>query len=236
MNIHSIKGLVAIALAGSLFAASAPARADGMLPETSVVIVNEADGEATITVKNTDDKPALLYTSLENIPEDDENLLLVTPPVARVEAGERQLVRFLLQSAAPLETQRLKRVTFEGIPPKSSDPGLRITMNVRQNLPVIIHPKGLPAEREPWKRLTWSLRGDRLVVNNPSAYVVRLAQTVQLQPSGTTVDIGRTYLLPGKEYAFALPASADSAAQVRLFPATVYGYAVDSYDAPLTAR
>lgn len=86
--------------------------ADGMVPDTSVVIVNEA----SVSVTNTDGKLALLHVTLENIPEDSESLLFVTPPLARVEADKSQLVRFILQNRTPLQTQRLKRVIFEGMP------------------------------------------------------------------------------------------------------------------------
>ena len=59
---------------------STQAFADGMVPDTSVVIVNEADGEASVSVTNTDGKLALLHVTLEDIPEDTESLLFVTRP------------------------------------------------------------------------------------------------------------------------------------------------------------
>ena len=140
--------------------------AAGMLPETSVVIVNEEDGEASMNVTNTDDAPALLYTSIENIAEDTEALLIVTPPITRVEGKQTQLVRFILSPHEPLKTQRLKRVLFEGIPQKSNPNGggAKLTMTVRQNMPVIIHPKGLAKNREPWKLLTWVVEKNQLVL------------------------------------------------------------------------
>lgn len=209
--------------------------ADGMQPQTTVVVLNEADGETSINIKNTDVGPALLYSSIQNIPEDDEPLVMLTPPVVRVEGGQTQLVRFLNQSKEPLKTQRLKRVFFEGIPQKDESGNARITVTVRQDLPLILHPKGLPKNREPWKLLKWSVEGNDLVVRNDSAYVVRLAQVVKLQPAGTEVSLPRTYVLPGKTFTLPLPANVGKAEAVRLFPATVYGYAVDSYDAPLTS-
>ncbi|MHC8375393.1 hypothetical protein ACYZT3_04805 [Pseudomonas sp. MDT1-16] len=39
--------------------------AAGMVPETSVVLINVGDGEGTINVTNSDSNTALLYTSLE---------------------------------------------------------------------------------------------------------------------------------------------------------------------------
>lgn len=159
--------------------------ADGMVPETSVVIVNEADGEASIKVRNSDSSTGLLHVTLENVPEDPEPLLFLTQPVWRVEAGKEQLVRLILRSEQPLQTQRLKRVIFEGIP-QSADAAVagqaRIGVSVRQNLPVILHPKELATKRDPWTGLQWSLEAGKLSVRNQTPYVVRLAQELKLLP------------------------------------------------------
>lgn len=213
-----------------------PVRADGMLPETSVVIVNEADGEASINVRNSDPKPSLLHVTLQDIPEDNEALLFVTPPVSRVEPGESQLVRFILRNREPLKTQRLKRAIFEGLHPKAkSEPGVAtVGVNIRQNLPVIVHPKGLAPNREPWKGLTWTLSANVLTVRNDTPYVVRLAQEVHLLPGMASARLPRAYVLPGSTHAMPVPGTAAGSASIRLYPATVYGFAVDSYDAPLS--
>src|SRR3546814_5665196 len=90
--------------------------ATGMEPETSVVILNEADGETSINVKNTDGTISLLHSVIENTPEDKDALVLLTPPVARVEPGETQLVRFLLKSGRSeehtSELQSLMRISY----------------------------------------------------------------------------------------------------------------------------
>ena len=213
-----------------------PVLADGMLPETSVVIVYEDKGEATIHVRNSDPRPSLLHVTLQDIPEDAEPLLFVTPPVSRVEPGESQLVRFILRNARPLKTQRLKRVVFEGLRPKNKlEPGrATVSVNIRQNLPVILHPKGLVPNREPWKGLTWSVAGGELVVRNDTPYVVRMGQEVILLPSMTPVRVPAGYVLPGSRHALPLPEAARATTSVRLQPATVYGFAVESYDASLS--
>ncbi|MGC6368876.1 fimbria/pilus chaperone family protein [Pseudomonas sp. K2I15] len=223
-------GLIALTL---LFASQA--RADGMVPDTSVVIIHESEGEAAVSVTNTDSQLALLHVSLEDIPEDREPLLFVTPPLARVEAGKSQLVRFILQSPQPLRTQRLKRVIFEGMPqdrPATEAGHARVGVTVRQNLPVIIHPKGLAPNRTPWTGLTWSLQGGTLQVRNDTAYVVRLGQDLRLLPGAGKAMLPRTYVLPGET--LKVPATGGPATSVRLQPATVYGFAVAAYDAPIT--
>lgn len=212
------------------------AQADGMVPETSVIIVQEADGEASVSVSNTDAELALLHVTLEDIPEDRAALLFVTPPLARVEPSKSQLVRFILQTKEPLTTQRLKRVIFEGMPQgrQPAEAGhARVGVTVRQNLPVIINPKGLAPNRTPWKGLKWSLQSGSLHVQNHTPYVVRLAQELLLIPGDHKVMLPRTYVLPGET--LQVPAPGIVASSVRLQPATVYGFAVDAYETPLEA-
>jgi P pilus assembly chaperone PapD len=205
--------------------------ADGMEPETTVIVLNEADGEASINVKNTDPTPALLHSAIEDIPEDLEPLVVITPPVTRVDAGERQMVRFLLIAGEPLKTQRLKRVTFEGIPQARPDSGATIGISLRQNLPLILHPKGLPQHNAPWELLTWHLQGNALKVRNDSAYVVRLADEVLLNPQKQKVYLPRTYVLPGETLSVPIETAVAGATSVSISPATVYGFTVENYDA-----
>ena len=226
------KSALALTFVSSAF--SALSFADGMQPATSVVLVNEAQGEYSMNVKNTDKAPALLYTSLEHIEEDKETLLVVTPPVTRVEGGETQAVRFILQNKEPLKTQRLQRVYFEGIPLKKVATANSVGVTIRQNLPVIISPKGLAEDAEPWKRMKLAFCDGKLRVTNDSAYVVRLAQQGSLQPSGVQVGLPKSYVLPKTQFDLSVQSVAN-ATTVRLYPASVYGFAVEHYDAPIVA-
>ncbi|WP_392891123.1 fimbria/pilus chaperone family protein [Pseudomonas migulae] len=220
-------GTLALLLCGRVLA-------DGMVPDTSVVIINEADGEASVSVTNTDAKTALMHVTIEDIAEDKESLVFVTPPLARVDATKTQLVRFILQTDKPLLTQRLKRVIFEGIPEGKSEvePGhARVGVTVRQNLPVILHPKGLAPNRTPWTDLQWSLKDGQLTVRNDTPYVVRLGQELHLLPAAINAMLPKTYVLPGEQISVKVPEGA--ATQVRFQPATVYGFAVPHYEAPI---
>ena len=198
-------------------------------------VLSYRDGEASVSVTNTDSQLALLHVTLQDIPEDTEPLLVVTPPLSRVEASKSQLVRFILQNQQPLLTQRLKRVVFEGMPQGRAATAAghaRVGVTVRQNLPVIVHPKGLAPNRTPWTDLTWTLRDGQLQVRNDTPYVVRLAQELRLLPGDGRAMLPRTYVLPGE--ALSVPASGSQARTVRLQPATVYGFAVKAYDAPIS--
>ena len=52
----------------SLF--SAGVSASGMVPETSVVIVEASEGEASMNITNTDPQPLLLVNIIKDIPGD----------------------------------------------------------------------------------------------------------------------------------------------------------------------
>jgi P pilus assembly chaperone PapD len=229
--------VINMVFATGLCSAASAAHADGMVPETPVIIVDEARGEATINIRNTATSPALLYSMIENVPEDTESLLVLSPPVTRVEAGEVQLVRFLLESHGPFKVERLKRAVFEGIMPNEEDAGPRLRLSIKQNIPVIVRPAGLPVERQPWTKLVWFLDRDMLKVSNPSPYVVRMAATVSLLPADMPVPLKRGYILPGETLSLPLSVMPQVAQTgVRLFPATTYGYAVKSHDAVLQIR
>ncbi|MCK6189539.1 fimbria/pilus chaperone family protein [Pseudomonas sp. EYE_354] len=214
---------------------STMAVADGMRPDTTLVILYEEQGEATINVENTDAGPALLYSVVEDVPEDTEPLLIVTPPISRVEAGDVQLVRFISTLKAPLKTQRLKRVSFEGIPQARAADGATIGITLRQNLPLILHPKGLPRHNSPWELLKWARNGDRLSVHNDSAYVVRLASEVQLLPTQGVALLPRTYLLPGETLTATVEGRLEGVSAVEIQPATVYGFSTDIFRASVEA-
>lgn len=212
------------------------AMAAGMQPETTVVILYEEHGEATINLTNTDAGPTLLHSKVEHIPEDSELSVIVTPPIMRVDAGQAQLVRLIGAFKEPLKTQRLKRVTFEGIPQKKSDGGATVGINIRHNLPVIIHPKGLPRHQSPWELLKWKVDGEHLAVQNDSPYVVRLSERVQLNPPQTSVSLPRTYILPGETLTAAFKEPVSAVTSVTIQPATVYGFAIGNFDAPVVSQ
>jgi P pilus assembly chaperone PapD len=225
----------AFGLAGLMTLAAPLAHSAGMVPETSVVIIDAGQGEGTINVTNTDPEAALLYTTLERLEGDEEELLVVNPTITRVEAGQSQRVRFIFQSDQPLTVQRLQRVNFESIAQRRADGTTGVALQIAQNLPVLINPADLPRKKDPWSLLQWSLAGEQVRVSNMSRYVVRLHQQVLLNPGEVSLSLPRTYLLPGQTELLPLPAGWRPApqTQVKIYPASVYGYQVGEYETVL---
>lgn len=230
-----MKSFKLLMISSALLFASVSVHAAGMLPQASVVIVEEADGEGSIDIKNTDSHVSILLTTVENTSEDSEELITVLPPMARVEPGKTQKVRFVLTSNEPLQTERLKRVTFEGVPPKVGENESKVRVTFIQNLPVIIRPSGLDVNLTPWEGLKWRLINGGLEVSNPTSYVVRLGQALQTLPDGASWTLTKPYILPGETLTMASGNSASHgvAKHVRISPATTWGFTVDKYDAEI---
>ncbi|QHI98723.1 fimbria/pilus periplasmic chaperone [Xylophilus rhododendri] len=229
-----------LALAACGWAAAAAQNASsGLVPDAAVLLVSEDGGQAQIGLQNRDPRPLLLYSRIYDVDEGDRALKLVPlPSVARVEPQARQVVRFVLERPEqPLVAQHFKRVTFEGIPPRSTARDRsQVQLNIRYDLPVVISPRGLEPDDAPWRRLLLGTEGRELVLRNPSAYVVRLARETLLLPAQRPLELlGRTFILPGEVLHAALPADLDPASlsAVRLFPTTLHGFAAAPYDAAI---
>lgn len=209
----------------------------GMVPETSLLVIDEATHSGTMNVKNTDSAPALLYTTVIDLPDDNHGIKLIpTQPVVRVEPGQSQQLRFILQTPTPLAVEHYKRVTFEGIPSMKDEKGMRIGINIRQDLPVLIRPAKLAVVTDAWTELKWSGSGTTAQVVNPSKYVVRLAQNVIFKPSGIAGHIAKTYILPGESLDVELEKNVAGDTKVQFFPASRYGIEVPSFTADLNAK
>jgi len=218
--------VLAFTLAASLVA-SQSALASGVTLATSVVIVEEGDGEGAMEVKNNENSPMLVYSAVENVPEDPADMVMISPPVARVDPGESQVIRFLLKPGHTFKTERMMRAIFEGIP-QSAD-GNVVAVSIRHNIPLIIRPKGLAPTTKMWIGLTWHQQADgSLHMRNDGRYVVRMSPSVTLLPSETVASMPRNYILPGETLLLTIDANKTTAmtgdTEVRFLPASVYGY------------
>lgn len=75
----------------SLLILTTRAYASGMVPETSVLLVDEQKGEVSMNLTNSDSHPSLLYTKVVDLADSDKSIrLIVTQPVVRVEQGDTQ--------------------------------------------------------------------------------------------------------------------------------------------------
>lgn len=222
---------LSLAILVSLSASAAFAA--GMRPEVPVLFIDDQTREATINVLNTDNSPALLHSTLQTIPEDPENKLIITPQLVKVEGGKKQQIRVVLKDGIKLEKQKMQRIDFVSIPQDDGKKN-RARILIGQNIPVILSPASLPLNTTPWTGLTFHRTGSSLSVENPTPYIVRLTKQVDLLPGKTSVELKKTYILPGEKLTLALPqATANNVKSVRLHPVTRYGVLTTPYNAQL---
>jgi len=210
--------------------------AAGMVPQSSVVIIEGDSGEVSVEIKNTDNFPNLLITKIEDIEEDKEEIITAFPPVSRVEGDDTQTVRFIITNSKLIKTERLKRVIFEGVPPKNKELDKEVNVTFTQNLPVIIRPAGLAKNLTPWTGLKWEVVGKKIVVSNPSPYVVRfISPTVELLPGNQKLNLPKSYILPNQKFMIDGEGIIKSGHDTfRFFPATTWGFSSgEHYDAKI---
>lgn len=224
-------GIAALALLSISLLAAGTAQASLQL-QSSVIVVDAGEGEGVISLKNRSESPVLLHSVVVDIPEDSEPLLLVTPPITRIDPGDTQMVRFILKEGSERPVERLRRATFEGIP--QAAPGV-VSIAVRQNIPVIIRPKGLKPNTQPWTLLQWKRTATGLSVTNGGAYVVRMSPDLNIGDGSTSVSLPRTYILPGETLTVPAAAPLGEASQLSFRPASLNGYLLEPVQATLAA-
>lgn len=197
------------------------AYAAGMKPEVPALFIDEDTREVTINVQNTDNEPALLHSNLQTIPEDRESKLIITPQLARVNAGQKQQVRVILKQGVTLMNQRMQRIDFVSIP-QDDGKNNRTRILIGQNIPVIISPRDLPLNTEPWKLLSWQVSDNILKLKNSSKYIIRLTTNVDILPEGQKINIEKPYILPGESIDLKIK-NIHAAKQVRIHPVTRFG-------------
>lgn len=214
----------AIIVAGTL----GSAQANSFRLQSNTIVLDEATGQATLSVKNESTEPLLLVSELKDLPGDDlASRFLVSPPVTRIDPGNTQLVRFRLKKGKPLDREWLLKASFEGVPPRKTG-GARLA--VRQEIGFVVQPKRLRPNAQPWRALYWRREGTELVLHNPGDHVVRLAPQMTLLPSGKAVTLNQLYVRAGETVRSPLPEDAGDIAALRITPFSRQAYALPSFD------
>ncbi|WP_145519353.1 fimbria/pilus chaperone family protein [Yersinia bercovieri] len=197
--------------------------------ESTTVILKEGEGRTSFTIDNTSANPILLVTKLVDL--DGKNLskqILISPPVARIDAGQSQQVNFVLKKGTALDTEVLLKASFEGV---EQVPGNATVMPIRQEIGFLIQPNAVPQIKTPWQELLISTSGNNLIIKNPSKHVVRLGPQVILVPGNEVVALGNPYIMPGATKQFAIKSAPTS---VKVTPLSRYGFVQAEVTVPIT--
>lgn len=195
-NSSRILSLCALSIA--LFGAANIAQASVVVSGTRIIYpANQHD--VSVQLNNNDPKPALVQSWIDSGDiHQDPSLstapFVVTPPITRVEAGKKQLLRLTLlsSSAIPADRESVYWYNMLDVPAQSKEKADKNTVQValRTRIKVFYRPEGLKgAPAEAAVGLTWqgvkTAQGYALRATNPAAYNVSMTR-VKLSSDGNT--------------------------------------------------
>lgn len=229
--------LMLLLISTALVMESGKAIASAVLPTTSALIIEEADREGTIGIKNTNSEPVLLYSKVQRLDDEDLDAALIPSPQAVVvQPGETQTVRLLFRSKKKLDKEHLARILFMGIPPETSKKGAQVGFMLGQDLPVVIRPAGYVPVENKWEFLKWKLKENQLCVSNETKYAIRFVNHVVLTPVNIPVTMPKAYALPESNNCTNLPSGVQvlTGSKVNFSAVTDYGYMLDNRQSAVT--
>ncbi|MGQ5793273.1 fimbria/pilus chaperone family protein [Serratia sp. IR-2025] len=203
--------LLWLALGGSANAA--------FLLESMGIVLDESEGRASFTVKNTSAEPILLASKLEDLDgQEMSKNVLVSPPITRIDAGQSQQVNFVLKKSAKLEREVMLKASFEGIGQAKENAA---RMPIKQSIGMILQPIAVAVSKTPWDDLSLKMAGQTLVINNTGKHVVRLSPDLMLAPANEVVSLENYYVMPGEERRLEVKSRPTT---VKILPLSRYGF------------
>jgi P pilus assembly chaperone PapD len=185
-SLLSTFGAALIALSAVMGTASASVVVGG-----TRVVFPAANGEVTVRLNNVGSAPALVEAWIDSgnpasTPETAKVPFLITPPLARMNAGRGQSLR-IVYTGQPLPTDResLFWLNVLEIPPKPvAKPGEEqntLQFAVRSRLKLFFRPAELAGDAlDAAKLITWSVAADGagyvLTAHNPTPYYITFSQ------------------------------------------------------------
>lgn len=196
--IRSCLGL--ILLAGCLGTAQAGITLGG----TRVISPGE-NKEASIRIRN-GDSDVLVQSWLESTTSTDELPFALSPPLARLNANQQQLLRIMYEGRGmPSDRESVFWLNVQEIPKKAEGQNV-LQLAVHQRIKVFYRPKGLEGRAsEAPAQLQWQLNsaGTSLSVKNPSPYHVSMSD-LQIKNNNQTEVLNAPMIEPGNVMTFPL--------------------------------
>ncbi|WP_375741082.1 molecular chaperone [Pseudomonas boanensis] len=206
-TISACLGALSLALAAQVSA--------GVSLNSTRIVFNSTDKEASITVRN-GGQPALIQSWIDSAETTDAPApFAVTPPLARIPANEQQLLRLLYEgNGMPTDRESVVWLNVQEIP-QAVDGQNTLQLAVRQRIKVFFRPANLAGEaRLAPEELQWRLepQGGKSVlkVRNPSRYHVSMANVTLGSAGKADVAVDSTMVAPGEEKEFTVRQPASS--------------------------
>lgn len=188
--------------------------------ETMTVILDSEEPRKIFNVKNTGSEPILLSTKVSDLDKQHEiaKNIIITPPITRIEPDQSQNINFILKDGIKFDDEQILKASFQGIGVAKVN---STKMPIRQDIAMLIIPKGLTIEREPWKNLEVKQVNNQLILKNNGKQVIRMAPAFSSLPSNNGYSIGQFYIRPQEEIKVDVK---EKLTEIKISPLSRYGF------------
>ncbi|MBS3828740.1 fimbria/pilus chaperone family protein [Proteus mirabilis] len=188
--------------------------------ETMTVILDSEEPRKIFNVKNTGSEPILLSTKVSDLDNQHEiaKNIIITPPITRIDPDQSQNINFILKDGIEFDDEQILKASFQGIGVAKAN---STKMPIRQDIAMLIIPKGLTIEREPWKNLEVKQVNNQLILKNNDKQVIRMAPAFSTLPSNNGYSIGQFYIRPQEEIKVDVK---EKLTEIKISPLSRYGF------------
>ncbi|MEM5717720.1 fimbria/pilus chaperone family protein [Proteus mirabilis] len=188
--------------------------------ETMTVILDSEEPRKIFNVKNTGSEPILLSTKVSDLDKQHEiaKNIIITPPITRIEPDQSQNINFILKDGIEFDDEQILKASFQGIGVAKVN---STKMPIRQDIAMLIIPKGLTIEHEPWKNLEVKQVNNQLILKNNGKQVIRMAPAFSSLPSNNGYSIGQFYIRPQEEIKVDVK---EKLTEIKISPLSRYGF------------
>lgn len=185
----------------------------GATLQVSPVIVNLLPSQpaTTLTLGNSGELPIhgqlRLYAWAQRNGENvltPTRALIASPPIIRIEPGERQIVRLVRAARSPAQREQSYRLLVDELPPVGLPPGEGVSIRLRYSVPVFVQAS---REHSPELHFDLDIARRQLAVRNDGARHAQLGATRVRDATGRSVELAHGllgYVLAGQTRRFAV--------------------------------
>lgn len=162
--------------------------------------------ESSLSVNNPDNVPYLIQSWIDaESGGSAKNAFLVTPPLFRLDGGQKNLLRIENISSQSQNKETLFWLNVKAIPSTTKQQNA-LKIAIKNRIKMIYRPATLNAQspEDHADKLRWQRSGGKLTVNNPTPFYMNF---MYVRLNGQPVQTA-TYVAPNSTASFTLPAKA----------------------------
>ncbi|PSV87981.1 fimbria/pilus periplasmic chaperone [Photobacterium iliopiscarium] len=149
-----------------------------------------------------------------------KSLFYIYPSVIKLEPKESRVVNVILKDKN-IKKEELGRLVFKEMV-STKNVSTKSVVNTSYNIAVIGRPFDLIQNAKPWEKLLVRIDNNKLVINNPSNYIVKMMSGISLLNKDEVLEIIKTdsnYILPNQ--IVSIPIKGKRATRIKIQPVSV---------------